>query len=260
MAFLPVTALAAWKRCPCSFYVSNVLKVRPELNAAMALGLAKHKLFELWPSYERKLALEVNSENIAERFSSGAVSVARSAVRLQSRTLKKVDLVLPSVFRELMPVAKMLSDTSVSRLSPLLERGLSGESLWDAVSPKVKSEYSVKSDKLRVKGRIDVLECFSGKVLPVELKSGRTPSSGVFDAHRIQAGCYALMLEEMFDTNVPESVVYYIDSNSRRSVVLNAFLREEVYRISGLAHACLESGRVPVGCGKCDSCRYLKAN
>ena len=143
---------------------------------------------------------------------------------------------------------------------PLLQQGLVGESLWHALTPKVKTEYSIQSEKLGLKGRIDRLECFKESLLPVELKSGNPPSEGVWEEHRIQAASYALMLEDKFNMAVSDAVVQYVDHNSRRLVVLNPFLREQIVETISAVRACLENQAVPKGCGRdnCQACLQLK--
>ncbi len=262
MTFLPITALSAWVMCPMSFYRSYVLRVKPVLNRAMALGLAKHKVFELWPGIEAKIASDLREGvDVSEVFQQQVVPFAQMVVRNQSRTLKSADVLLTEAFQHVLDVSKFAASQSVSRLQPFLSRGVYGEELWQALSPKFKTEYSVKSDLLRIKGRIDVLECYGNRLVPVELKSGKVPVDGTFDHHRIQAASYAVILEEMFQTVVSEAVVHYIDGNSRRSVFINPYMRSEVAGVAEKARACLESGEIPKGCGRdyCDACNAVKS-
>ncbi len=170
--------------------------------------------------------------------------------------MDKVPLV--TAFQKAIPIAKFEATDRALRITPLLQKGLSGEELWHALTPKVKTEYSIQSKKLGLKGRIDRLELYDTRLLPVELKSGNPPQEGVWDGHRIQVAAYALMLEDIFSTIVPEAIVQYVDYNLRRQVVLNPFMKDNIIETTAKVMNCLETKELPEGCGRenCQACAH----
>jgi len=223
----------------------------------MALGIAKHKVHELWAQVEERVVRDLaKGEDIAAAFESELVPLAQRCVRVNKRALDKTGVPLTEAFTQVLAVARSAADESVSRIAPFVTGDLEGDDLWDALSPKRKCEYSIESKALGVKGRIDALEIYPDRIVPVELKSGSTPSDGVYDHHRMQVACYALALEEIFGTSVSEAVVHYVDGNARRSVVMNPFVREHVVEVAAKAHECLRSRELPKGCARdsCDAC------
>lgn len=257
MRLIPVTALSSWVHCPMQFYQSYVLGIEEPPKDVMILGLIKHKLHEVISQKEEPLIISLKqSENVQETFQSAFTHILKGIVINQANALRMVNVSLTDAFQKALPIAKFEAADRASRIIPLLQRGLSGEELWNSLMPKVKTEYSVQSIKLGIKGRIDRLECYHNALLPVELKSGNPPKEGVWDGHRVQVAAYALLLEDHFNTAVPEAIVQYVDHNLRRSVVLNPFLREQVIEITANVKNCLENKALPKGCGreKCSAC------
>ncbi|RMD58381.1 Dna2/Cas4 domain-containing protein [Candidatus Woesearchaeota archaeon] len=250
MRILPISALACWVYCPRQFHYSYVLGEKPVLNRAMALGIAKHKVHELWPESEKRA---VFAQDVQSAIESEVERVAGICVRLNSRALKKTGVHFKEAFDQVRDVARACAISSFERMAPLLKSGLRGEALWQALTPKIKPEYRIESKRLGVRGRIDSLECYENKIVPVELKSGSAPPDGVFDHHRVQVACYALVLEEIFGSRVDEAVVHYVDKRSRRPVIMNPFTREFVEGVARDVRKALLATQAPKGCGR-DSC------
>jgi len=261
MKLIPVSALSSWTHCPSQFFVSYVLGVEEPPKGVMILGLIKHKLHELMSNGEEKIVTSLKaSGNLSEVLQASYIKLLRNIVTSHSNSLRAVNIPLVEAFQKALPIVRFEAAERASRILPFLQQGLTGEGLWHALSPKVKTEFSVQSQKLGLKGRIDRLECYEKAIVPVELKSGNPPKDGVWDEHRIQAASYALLLEDKFSTSVPEAVVQYVDHNSRRLVVMNPFLREHVVETAAFVRECLENQAVPKGCNRdgCSACLQLK--
>ena len=258
MKILSITAICMYLRCPCQFFVSHVLGKEQPLNAAMVLGSVKHKIHELMNQEQKELFCKLKSEDKIELvLRAEYTSLLRKAVVTYVNSLRQVSVTLLQAFQSAIPLVEAQAFQDAAIVAPLLAQGLQGEALWSAITPKVKTEYSIQSKILGLKGRIDRLECHPSAIIPVELKSGSAPQEGVWPSHRIQAGCYALMLEEFFQTSVPFAIVFYLDAKSRREVVVNPFLKEEIIELAQKARNCLEKKEVPKGCKDpgCDACK-----
>jgi len=260
MKILPVTALSTWIHCPNQFYVTYVLKEPTRLNAAMMMGLVKHKLHELMDEKEQKIVIGLQKEDVAhEHFERAFRTILTDIVKKYANGLRRVQVQPLTAFQKSIAIVKFEAQDRAQRIQPLIAQGLQGEELWNAITPKIKTEYSLQSKILGLKGRVDRLECYESTLVPVELKSGSAPAEGVYPHHRIQAAAYAIMLEEQFNTTVNETIVHYVDHHSRRTIVMNPFLREHVAETAKAARACLESKELPEGCGreKCRACTMV---
>lgn len=261
MKLLSITAVCTYQRCPCQFFVNYVLGREVQMNSAMVLGSVKHKLHELMNQQQREVFSRLNADDrVEEVLREEYTALLRKAVVKYVNSLRQVNVTLLQAFQSAVPLVEAQALQDAALVIPLLAQGLSGDALWSTITPKVKTEYSIQSKILGLRGRIDRLECHPSVLVPVELKSGSAPSEGVWPSHRIQAGCYALMLEELFQTSVPSAVVFYLDAKSRREVIVNPFLKEEILVLSQKARECLEKKEVPKGCGEedCDACKLCE--
>lgn len=258
MKILPVSALSSWIRCPKQFYLSYVIQEKTPLNDAMVLGLIKHKLHELMSQQEEQIIKTLRpKENPQEIFTQQFNQLLTKSIKTYSNSLRTVQVSLMTAFQKSQNIIHFEATERATRLQPYLEQGLTGEELWEAITPKIKTEYSIKSEKLGIKGRIDRLELYGDKIIPVELKSGTMPQTGAWEEHTIQATSYAAMLEELFNTKVPEAIVQYVDHNQRRLIKINPFHHEQIKETINKAQDCIKTQEIPNGCGKehCKACK-----
>jgi CRISPR-associated protein Cas4 len=258
MQLIPVSALSSWKRCPRQFYLSYVLEIEGPPKDVMILGLIKHKLHELIAEQEEEIIVNMEkADNPYEIFHSKFTKILQNIVTSHANALRTVSVPLTTAFQSAIPIVKFEANEKANRIQQLLQQNITGETLWNQLTPRIKPEYKISSEKLGLKGRIDRLECYQNQILPVELKSGNPPQEGVWEEHKIQAAAYALMLEEHFNTTVPEAIVYYVDHQSRRPVVLNPFLKDEIISIIQHVRSCLGTKDLPDGCGReyCKACK-----
>ena len=257
MQLLPVSALSSWVHCPRQFYLSYVLEVEEPPKDVMILGLIKHKLHEQIAQQEEEIVIKLKQgDKVNEILQSSFTNILRNIVTNHANALRMVSVPLTNAFQKALPIVKFEASDRAERIMSFLQQGILGENLWHALTPKVKTEYSIQSKKLGLKGRIDRLELYESRLLPVELKSGNPPQEGVWAEHRIQAASYALMLEDAFSTTVPEAIVQYVDHNQRRLIVLNPFMKEQVIETTAKVKNCMETKELPDGCGreKCSAC------
>ncbi len=258
MQLLPVSALSSWVHCPKQFYLSYVLKVEEPPKDVMILGLIKHKLHEQISLQEENIVTSLKQgDKVEELLQSNFTNLLKNIVTNQANSLRMVKVPLVTAFQKAIPIARFEAVDRAMRIMPLLQKGLTGQELWHALTPKVKTEYSIQSQKMGLKGRIDRLELYDARLLPVELKSGNPPQDGAWESHKIQAAAYALMLEDIFSTTVPEAIVHYVDHNQRRLIVLNPFMKDHVAETTAKVRTCIETKELPDGCGResCSACK-----
>lgn len=100
----------------------------------------------------------------------------------------------------------------------------------------------LRSERLRLAGRADVVE-FRGDVpFPIEHKRGREKQD---DHDRVQLCAQALCLEEMLGTPVPEGALFYGLTRRRIRVVFDEALRQRTEEAARGTAAMLASGRTP---------------
>ena len=96
---------------------------------------------------------------------------------------------------------------------------------------------------------------YDNEYVPFELKTGRTPSDGVWPSHRIQLAAYSLLLQEHFNKQIKEGFVVYLDTKEKRHIAMNPFMKEEVKQIVNDIMELLESRELPDFCSNENKCR-----
>lgn len=71
-------------------------------------------------------------------------------------------------------------------------------------------ERPLYDQKLGLTGRPDYLVRQNGKIIPVEVKSGRAPESP-YDAHIFQLASYCLLVERAYHVRPPYGILHYSD-------------------------------------------------
>lgn len=255
---LSVSALSSYVHCPRQFYVHHVLKEALPPKDVIVLGLIKHSVYESLCKMEESLVLSVTPDtNIHALFRSNLVRALQDSVKKYRYALRQVNVPLVDAFKRCLPAVDFEAHDRSTPIKQLVDKGLFGQELWSELSPKIRPEYSVKSDVLGLRGRIDRLACYPDGVVPVELKSGSPPSEGVWASHRIQAAAYTMLLSEKFNTRVDKAIVHYVDQNIRRELLMNPFLNDWVIEIRDACNAIISSRQPPKGCNR-EDCTYCQ--
>lgn len=111
------------------------------------------------------------------------------------------------------------------------------------------------SEALGLYGVADTVEFLpDGTPFPVEYKHGRPNPHG---SDEIQLCAQALCLEEMTGKSVPAGALFYGKTRRRKSVSIDAALREKTRALAAEAHVLRERGKTPPAQydpAKCDAC------
>ncbi len=115
--------------------------------------------------------------------------------------------------------------------------------------PKRQYEPLLKSNSLGLKGRIDLLE--DGQI-PIEIKTGKSPLSGINYSDAIQLASYALLIENTRSFDVDIGYVYYSKIGKRRKLLIDDKIRALVIKHRKETLLTFLSKNTPYGrCYKC---------
>lgn len=111
----------------------------------------------------------------------------------------------------------------------------------------------LKSEKYKLIGKSDLIECQSGQLYPVEYKRG---CRGEWDNDELQVCAQALCLEEMTGQTITTGYVYYARSHQRQMVEISSDLRQSAIATIRAVLNLLQSGEIPkpVYSKRCKGC------
>ncbi len=202
-----------------------------------------------------RVSLTETLEGIEKLYRSHVSAIAQQAIQEDRQSLLRAGLELAHVHTWV--IRKMSSEIShrAANVRSALEKRPAD--VWQSLSPKIKSRYTVSSESLGLASTIDMLEIYSDRVIPVMVVAGRAPDEGVWPSQQIEAACQIMLLEERFSTQVSRGHVHYLDPGMCREVVLNPFMRERVLSVRDKVRAVLKSKSTPSRVenkNKCKAC------
>ena len=272
---ISVTMLSSYLYCKRKLFLERVLKLFEPEKTALVKGSIRHETYDQINNVEASIVKSITSDNTFEDiysvYARNFASLLRKRITANKYRLKTIQLPLINAYQEIWPFFQKESEIRALHLWKFIEKhNVYGDELWEELTPKVQSEIRIKSDILELSGIIDKVEKYKEGLVPVEMKTGSMPKEGVWPGHRIQLAAYALLLEEKSGKEIKEGFVHYLDTNERRQIVMNPFLKDEVKELKNKVKELLSSTELPektenenkcVKCGlreKCYDEKFMK--
>ncbi|MBN1502828.1 CRISPR-associated protein Cas4 [Candidatus Woesearchaeota archaeon] len=230
---ISVTFLSSYEYCPRKLYLTQVMKVVVPPKEVLVKGKIRHEIHDNINKAEEPLVRAITTKDfksILDTFKQKYAEITRSIIIRNKGALNEVNLELSETFKSTWPLILYESEQRVKNIYSFIKKtGLLGEELWLNLSPKIKSEYRLESENLRLKGIVDQIEVYENKIVPYELKTGKTPRKGVWPGHKLQMAAYLLLLGEVLGNKIDIGYINYLDTKEIREVILNPFLEHEVH-------------------------------
>lgn len=259
---ISVSLLSAYLYCKRKLFLEKVLGLYEGPKEAPIKGTVRHMVYEEINNAEERLVTSITKkhtfDDMLSLYTNAYSMIIRRVLEQQKYTLKSVKISKLKVFREIWPIFQQEAKLRARNISNFIQKhNIFGNELWENLTPKIKSELKIISENLNLIGKIDQLEIHKEMIIPVELKTGSSPTEGIWPSHRVQVAAYALLLEEQYSQKVNQGSVFYLDQNIRRTLVINPFMKEEVIELRKEVEALLSSKQPPEFAenqNKCSKC------
>ncbi len=257
---IPVSFLNAYDFCKRTIYLKEVAGIIPKANIKKTRGLVGHAV---------RKELSLRQQKIIGKISSTS--------EIENRMIRELDNVLcdfpyvykdlsddpdtccekylPEIRIEVLPEIKIITE----RLTDITdELGIDGAVKY--LTPRW-VDYSIKSDKLKLSGKIDKV-MKRDNLVPIEIKTSN-PGSGIWGGDRLQICAYAMLLEEKFNEKIPFGFVEYTKIAEQRPVMTTEQIRRRVINARDSVIDILE-GEIPEICPhgsgkKCEACDFRES-
>lgn len=127
-------------------------------------------------------------------------------------------------------------------------------------SLKVLRSISLRSDQLRVAGKIDyTIITKNNEYIPIEIKWSSLDKERAKWDHKLQVVTYALLIDENFKTSVKRGYIYYLKDKRVIELIIDDGLKNLVRKIITNIHQMIVDERDPgvtVPFTKCVNCGY----
>jgi CRISPR-associated protein Cas4 len=263
---ISVTFLTAYMYCKRKFFLEQIAGIAEPPKEVLVTGKIKHNVFDLANKQERGIVLAVTNsdkEQIETKYKEMYAKNLKNTILINKDALNKVEKSLSDAYKELWPFFEEEAKVRAENLHKFAaENNIFGKELWEKLTPKIESEVYVESENLQLKGKVDRIEVYADKIVPVELKTGSGPKEGVWEEHQVQIGAYMMLLEEVLGKKASVGRVSYLKDKEDREVSLNPFLRDEIVKLVKEVQEFIEKKNIPDftrNRNKCESCG-LKEN
>lgn len=255
--------LSGYLYCARKLYLEYVMKLSEPPKESLVLGSIRHETYDGINKIEEKLVRAIKEKTgfdaLFERYKQSHSSILREAIKKYKAELSRFNLAQEEVFRRIWPLVMMESEKRTRNVHSFMEKtGLARDELWEKLTPKIISELKITSYSIGLKGIIDQIEVYTDFIIPIELKTGKSPASGAWPGHRIQLLAYLLLLSEAKNEKViKEGKIIYLDSKKEVQIAMNPFAEKEVKELISKINGMLNSDKIPQYCGndnKCNAC------
>jgi CRISPR-associated exonuclease Cas4 len=116
-------------------------------------------------------------------------------------------------------------------------------------------KVALKSEKLGLSGKLDLLVKKGEEYYPVEYKNSR----GYYMNHKYQLMAYVLLVEDAFKTAVDKAFIYYIPVKSVKEIEVTDGLRRYTRQLIGKIEHLIETAEMPEPAkqiAKCRDCEF----
>ncbi len=263
---IPISLLAAYIYCPRKIYLQKVLKLYEPTRESNLNGAIKHSALEKFSMREREIVSSISPEHsfqdIEKAFEKILSSEIKNSIIEKKNSINRLGLEPSEIYKNVWNQLRPHSKTRTKVVWNFIRRsGIYGIELWECLTPKIKSEYSLQSEIYKLTGVVDQIFVYPNKLFPVELKSGKPPSEGVWPGDKTQLAAYILALEDNFDIKVQQSFIYYMKEEEYRIVKMNPFLKQDVIKTRELVENLILSNSIPPISkkeNKCNNCSLKK--
>jgi len=257
---ISVTMLSSYLYCSRKLFLEKVLLLKEPPKESLMLGSIRHETYDKINKTEEDIVTSITKRtplgNIEALYRQKYLQILRKTIANNKQRLEDIGLNMLDAYKKSFP---FIAEESASRAGNIFsfveENKVFGEELWERLTPKIISEVRIESETLRLKGIIDQIHVYNEEYVPFELKTGRTPSDGVWPSHRIQLAAYSLLLQEHFKKPIKEGYVVYLDTKEKRHIAINPYMKEEVKQIVDDIISLLESREPPDFCNNENKCR-----
>jgi CRISPR/Cas system-associated exonuclease Cas4 (RecB family) len=251
-----VSDLSRYDYCPRAVYLTKVLTVKPQPTKAQLRGMIEHAVLKELSLREAKILKAVEDSDDVESILQGEIQSMLSDIPYIYGEWwgEGHSEILDEMEPDLVVEGRLLGEKIKSMIADMgLEKSLEYVTPW-------KTEYTMKSDLLMMKGRVDKI-MRRETLLPLELKTGNPPEN-IRQGHRLQVCGYSMLLEEELGEKIPYGLVEYARVHETRPVLNTEKLRRQVIYIRDAVFDLL-GGDIPDVCPhglskKCDACSLME--
>jgi len=157
---ISVSLLSSYLYCPRKIYLERVLGFYEPPKEALVMGSIKHEILDSISKKEQEIVTNIEEkiplEELEEKYKKEYSKIYRDVIIKNKEKLKQLQINIPNIFKRTWPLILNEAKTRALNIHSFMQTHLIyGKELWEKLTPKIHSEFKIKSEKLELSGIID---------------------------------------------------------------------------------------------------------
>lgn len=245
---IPVSLLSSYLYCPRKVFLQRVLNMREPPKPELTIGTIRHAILERYADVEREVITRIARSSTRDEIETAILEAYEPIIRAQMHAHRD-DLYAYALDDEAVYGTAMDSCRDDARfrarlISEFLKtHDVEHEALYETLTPRIISEKRYSNNALGITGIVDRILVYDNEAIPIELKTGRAPKSGMWPGHRIQLSAYLLLVST--EHRVTRGSVRYLDTDTDVDLRNTPFIKHEITRLVEEVRSVLEGTTLP---------------
>ncbi|MFH0832075.1 MAG: CRISPR-associated protein Cas4 [archaeon] len=221
--------------CARKVYLRKILHMREKPNERTIAGVIRHDILDELNKAEAGIVTGIkramNLTELGDLYKNHLLDITAWIFRKHENSAISFSINPENFWNEFWNNLQDEIQLRIKSISKLIKKNIFGQELWEKLEPKYLTEFKIISDKLHLVGRIDriVIENDKGRkvYIPYEVKNASVEKP--YESDMLQLACYALLLEDNFQTEVNRGIIQY--KNKRVDVDIGQEKKQKVLEI-----------------------------
>lgn len=247
---LYVTDLTGYLYCKRKLYLTKILGHKEPLSKQALVGSIKHKVLENIHNSEERVIKSLDhipaKKDLHSLFILTDSSIAHSVISENLDRLSHFSIDYAQLMDEL---GKMIEDEAKIQAEKVMKDIISnnavGQELIDKMYPKIRTETTLESKEIGLRGKIDKIEFHKDSIIPIEIKTGAPGRGSPWQDHITQLTAYCILLEKEHSRSVNKGAIIYYNPRVVYEVSINPFMVDEVHSLIREVNSTLSNQVLP---------------
>lgn len=231
MEKIPIDWISTFLYCKRKLFLEEVEKLKEERKEYLVRMKIKDDVYEKINSVDREIVESIKNlmklDEVEMLFRKKYYSLVQEIIKEHKFELEKLGLkgtdIFHSLWKDLLEEVEMRAKNVYSFF--IRERIFSAK-LWSQLFPKYLSWVEIENESII--GKVDRIELFENKCVPILFKNSMAPKEGVWPSDRAKVEVFMVLVEKELGKKIEGGYVNYLGSKEIRRVPNNEFVNDFV--------------------------------
>ncbi len=231
MEKIPIDWISTFLYCKRKLFLEEVEKLKEEREEYLIRRKIKDEVYEKINSVDKEIVESIKNfmklDEVEMLFRKKYYSLVQEGIKEYKFELEKLNIKGTDVFHSLWKdVMEEVELRAKNVYSFFIREKVFSSQLWSNLFPKYLSWIKIENESIF--GKVDRVEVFESKCVPILLKNSTGPKEGVWPSDRAKVEVFMVLAEKELGKKIECGYVNYLGSKEIRKVPNNEFVGEFV--------------------------------